>query len=302
MKSRKMFLAHIELTNACNFRCLHCYADKYGNEYIDEAKLKNVLRTLHEHGVDVVTFLGGEPLLAYQQLVTGIKYARRLGMAVRLFTNGSLIPSKPQIIEIFKKYNTFVVLSLYAGSRDGYLRFTRCDGYDSVVKALEMFSRSGVNFQVNIVLTKKNEEEFEKIIDLIKRLKIRWVWLWHYAKEDRCRSLKVDEIFLPPEKLLEYSKKLASAINIEEPSDVYYYLPRNEILEKCFAGEEGIVVTADLDVYPCVFTVYPFFKLGNLRRDDLETILERGKALEKKIAKPFCWNLNQVPELYAYDQ
>lgn len=35
-----MFLAHIELTNACNFRCLHCYANKYGNEYIDETDLK----------------------------------------------------------------------------------------------------------------------------------------------------------------------------------------------------------------------------------------------------------------------
>lgn len=292
-----MFLAHIELTNACNFRCPHCYANKYGNEYIDETDLKNVLKTLHGHGVDVVTFLGGEPLLAHRQLITGIKYARRLGIAVRIFTNGSLIPSKPQIIETFEKYNVFVVLSLYAGSRDGYLKFTRCDGYNSVVKALEMLSKSNANFQVNIVLTRKNEEEFEKIIDLLKRFKIRRVWLWQYAKEDRRRSLKTDKMFLPQEKLSEYMKKLVSAINVEESSDVYYYLPRNKILERCFAGDEGIVVTANLDVYPCIFTVYPFLKLGNLKQDSLETIIERAKALEKKVAKPFCQNLDQIPEL-----
>lgn len=289
-----MFLAHIELTNACNFRCLHCYANKYGDEYIDEMDLKNVLKTLYEHGIDVVTFLGGEPLLAYRQLITGIKYARRLGIAVRIFTNGSLIPSKSQIIETFEKYNVFVVLSLYAGSRDGYLKFTRCDGYNSVVKALEMLSKSSVNFQVNVVLTRKNEEEFEKIIGLLKRFKIKWVWLWQYAKEDRCRSLKTDKMFLPQEKLSEYTEKLTSAIDIEESSDIYYYLPRNKVLERCFAGEEGIAVTANLDVYPCIFTVYPFFKLGNLKRDSLETIIERAKALEKKVAKPFCWNLDQI--------
>jgi len=42
---------------------------------------------------------------------------------------------------------------------------------------------------------------------------------------------------------------------------------------------------------------YPFLKLGSLKRDSLETIIERVKALEKKMTKPFCWNLDQMSEL-----
>jgi len=91
----------LHITEACNFRCRYCYAraDTRQNAMpLDTARLI-VERILHELPPRRVTidFHGGEPMLAYDQMLTVIRHARAIARQVDkqvdfLFqTNGSLL-------------------------------------------------------------------------------------------------------------------------------------------------------------------------------------------------------------------
>ena len=108
----------IELTERCNYSCIHCYINKPENSSNLQARemstafIKDVLRQSADLGCLSVRFTGGEPLLR-EDFIELYVFTRRLGMSVTLFTNGSLIdeelcklfneipPGKPISISVY---------------------------------------------------------------------------------------------------------------------------------------------------------------------------------------------------------
>lgn len=97
----------IELTERCNFNCLHCSiglpagdAEARGKE-LDAPAIKGLLKEAAALGCLLVRFTGGEPLLR-EDFPEIYLAARRLGLRVMLFTNAS--PLTPPIVELMKKY------------------------------------------------------------------------------------------------------------------------------------------------------------------------------------------------------
>jgi radical SAM protein with 4Fe4S-binding SPASM domain len=85
----------IELTKRCNLRCVYCYVAASERQK-DELRLNEVIRIIDEAkqlGVRVLNLTGGEPLLDERYFKIA-RYARELGIAVLLFTNGTLITEK----------------------------------------------------------------------------------------------------------------------------------------------------------------------------------------------------------------
>jgi radical SAM protein with 4Fe4S-binding SPASM domain len=79
---------HLELTYRCNATCAHCLQDRHGAP--DELGLADWLRVLEqgrELGMLFVTLSGGEAMLS-PHFWGVFEAARRLGYAVRIFTNG----------------------------------------------------------------------------------------------------------------------------------------------------------------------------------------------------------------------
>jgi len=69
------------LTQACNLRCIHCYAravSETGEKDLDTEQALKVLDDLAGFGVPVVLFSGGEPLVR-KDLVTLASYAVQKG-------------------------------------------------------------------------------------------------------------------------------------------------------------------------------------------------------------------------------
>jgi radical SAM protein with 4Fe4S-binding SPASM domain len=86
-------VAFLQLTNACNARCIHCCVDsakKLPNE-LAESQWHAVLDDLASLGVTVVSFTGGEPATRPDLLRLVEHAARDLGMYVCLESNGSLL-------------------------------------------------------------------------------------------------------------------------------------------------------------------------------------------------------------------
>lgn len=81
----------LNLTNRCNLKCVHCYADS-GNTFEDELTTEQWLNIINQYSSFVsngsVTLTGGEPTL-YPDLLTILKKIRYQGHESVLFSNGT---------------------------------------------------------------------------------------------------------------------------------------------------------------------------------------------------------------------
>src|SRR5262249_15889874 len=95
---------HLNVTEKCNIRCIHCYWEEYGAhkdpslEEIDRIlrQFKRVGKSYRETGRHILTIGGGEPLVR-KDLGKIIRLAVRRGFKVRLVTNATMLSEKGEI-------------------------------------------------------------------------------------------------------------------------------------------------------------------------------------------------------------
>jgi pyruvate formate lyase activating enzyme len=85
-------LATVVFTSGCNFRCGFCH----NAAFLDRPQpglawnqLQHLLESFRAQWVDAVVVSGGEPTLHGERLVALVRFCRKLGLAVKLDTNGS---------------------------------------------------------------------------------------------------------------------------------------------------------------------------------------------------------------------
>src|SRR5262249_53401444 len=89
---------HLDVTEKCNIRCVHCYWEEYGKhpdpslDTIDEIlkKFKELGRAYGERSRHILTIGGGEPTVR-KDLKEIVRLAVRRGFRVRLVTNAVLV-------------------------------------------------------------------------------------------------------------------------------------------------------------------------------------------------------------------
>ncbi|NVM03150.1 MAG: radical SAM protein [Candidatus Helarchaeota archaeon] len=158
-------MAMINVTNRCNLRCKHCFVFREGNPNIPTKKsempadvmIKEIKKYRNRYGIVSQVWMGGEPLLRKDVLKPGVKLFPRNVIT----TNGTL-----PLINLGKKTKWCVSL----------------DGPEEVndeVRGKGTFQRviSNLNnlpddfegdLQSQCVITKKNEDCFEEIIDVLR--------------------------------------------------------------------------------------------------------------------------------------
>lgn len=90
LKNSKLYSATIELCKTCNWNCKYCYLANHSDKGLQFEALTDLLRQLREAGCFEVVFTGGE-IFTRKDAMEVISYARRLGFAVNLMTNLSLL-------------------------------------------------------------------------------------------------------------------------------------------------------------------------------------------------------------------
>ncbi len=121
----------IDLTNRCNLSCQHCYLDGMHAAPVDQKELSLAeIQDLFDQAADTGTLwmllTGGEPLLRpdFKQIYL---YAKRKGMLVSLFTNGTLITD--QIADFLAEWRPYAIeVTLYGRSQAVYERVTGVAG------------------------------------------------------------------------------------------------------------------------------------------------------------------------------
>jgi radical SAM protein with 4Fe4S-binding SPASM domain len=158
----------LELTERCNNDCIHCYinlpADDAAAQHheLTTAEWLQVLRQAAALGCLTVRFTGGEPLLRedFEELYLA---ARRLGLKVLLFTNGTLI--EPRLAGLLARLPPLekVEVSVYGMRRESYEAVSRTPGsFETAWRGMHLLLERGVPFVVKSALLPPNRREMEE--------------------------------------------------------------------------------------------------------------------------------------------
>lgn len=155
----------IDLTFHCNFRCRHCYVPKDERSLRKEMTTQQIFRILDEiadEGCLWLLLTGGEPLLRKDFLDIYI-YAKKKGMLVTIFTNGSLITEK--VVKCFQDLPPYLIeITLYGITEQTYDRVTQTKGnLSQCLRGINLLLEAGIPLKLKTVAMNSNKHELWEI-------------------------------------------------------------------------------------------------------------------------------------------
>lgn len=157
----------IELTRACNFNCIWCYADCGPDteaKQMNWNEAKQFIKILADSGVKQVTCSGGEPTV-YPHLHDFVKEAYDYGLITHMTTNGYLMDEK-RTRELVKLGLTQVQINIDSLDAVEHDQVRGMNGsYDKALQALKNASNEGISAVSQTVITKNNENNILEILD-----------------------------------------------------------------------------------------------------------------------------------------
>lgn len=246
----------IEITNACQFRCDHCYVEKSTVKVMKIEDFKVIIDQLLEINCNAILLTGGEPMLNPDFLDMYI-YAKKMGMIVNINTTCFLLNKR--ILNTFIKYiPNSIEISLYGYDDKSYELFThKKNSFEKVLRNIKLLKSSNINISLKTVLTKKNYYYIEELKEFARQYNIPF--RYDYIVFPKLIDNKFEE---NPE-MLNY-KKIIDIIK-KDTGDVKYFTNAVKNIKKCeyednnitkifqcTMGKEKIFIDCDLNVKPCL--------------------------------------------------
>jgi len=162
--NRRPITGTIEVTRRCNFSCVHCYnnlpADDEGGKRreLSVEEFRRILDEIADAGTLWLLLTGGEVFLR-RDFMEIYRYAKRKGLLITLFTNGSGITEA--IAEELAEWRPFAIeITLYGHTKQTYERLTRTPGsYARVHRAIEWLMERKLPLKLKTVVLKENRHE-----------------------------------------------------------------------------------------------------------------------------------------------
>lgn len=161
-----------DVTNRCNFRCLHCYnqsGDNLVHCFDDELDKEESMKVI-EQIIDIKPYsmciCGGETLLR-NDLVDIVQALSGNGILVNMVTNGYIM-NEEKAAALKKAGINFVQISVDAFSSEIHDKFRNTLGsHKRALEALRVLNRMGIETAASFVPNKLNINEFNEYVDLI---------------------------------------------------------------------------------------------------------------------------------------
>ncbi|MBD3867662.1 MAG: radical SAM protein [Acidobacteria bacterium] len=160
--------AQFEITYRCNHLCTFCYNSPTGQRELRTPQIFEILKKISDFGVLYLTLTGGEPL-CHRDFYKIAGEVRRLGMALRIYSNGYLM-SDPKVLErIMALHPLEVEISIHGARPESHEALTKIKGsFEKTVKAIGLLSEAGQKVNLKCPITRHNQDELfdvKKIAD-----------------------------------------------------------------------------------------------------------------------------------------
>jgi len=312
--SRVPRTAAMELTLACNARCIHCgsTAGRPRDDELDPAAFASVFADLASLGGEEVCLLGGEPFLHPQWFEIASDAGKR-GLGVVFITNGA-----PVDRTLAKRLAGLPGLARVAVSVDGACAEVhdgirrRRGSFREATEALSLLQERGVEAGAITTVMRDNLEELPRLRDLLAGRDLGW----QVQVAGNAGGRFGEEHFLRPEDFYRvgvFLHETRKAFSVEElpvagAHDVGYF---SSFLEDygekpqhfwrgCPAGIEVVGVTSDGGVKACLSLPDAFVE-GNVRRRPLADLwrdpdrFARNRRFNPSQLKGFCASCEYGP-------
>lgn len=258
---------HFEIENRCLLHCRHCssYSSREMNNMgYEVSDMTNLIKNFR-NPIDIY-LTGGEPLLN-ENLVSIMKEIIRVNSNHRigLFTTGIRHDENGRLCAITEEYArelkdagvTNCYLSIYSHKREEHEMITCLDSsFELTHEAASNLIKAGIIVNANVVVTKKNISNLEKIITRLQEegfSQIRFLKLVNHG----LASLNWDEFGVLEEEYINAIKRIFEKrsdysvdITISGFPQLVKCRPFKEAI-KCQAGTKLLYVTFGGDVFPC---------------------------------------------------
>ncbi len=148
----------VSITDRCCSRCNYCQIPEQGRPDLSTEQWKGLFEQMAAAGTRRLGIWGGEPLMR-KDIVELCDFARSLGIYVSLDSNGYLIPSKPEVLNVIDH----LVLA-YDGPKEAHDRNREEGSHEKVMRALETASGRTRLWTIT-VLTRNNIDHLDSIMD-----------------------------------------------------------------------------------------------------------------------------------------
>jgi len=241
----------IEVTKKCPLACIHCSSDSNEQQLteISTEKCMDIIRQAVSMGLKELSFSGGEPLV-WNGIVDAVKLASDSGLKVNLYTSGNVIDVNKTFEQLSNAGLTKAIFSLYSDQKEEHIRITRKqESFDKTFAAIEAAQRNRIKTEVHFVALKKTFHKLENVVRLVASKGVERVSVLRFVPQGRGSILDVLS--------KEDNAELSSTINRlrKEGFEIRTGSPYNVLLlndePKCMAGQDRLIITPDLKVYPC---------------------------------------------------
>lgn len=264
----------IEITNACPFRCDHCYVAKSITKTMKFQEFQEIVEQLLKINCNVILLTGGEPMSNPDFLDMYI-YAKKMGMIVNINTTGYLLTKK--ILNTFTKYKpNSIEISLYGYDERSYENFThKKNAFARVLKNIEALKNVNINIRLKSVLTKKNYQYIDELKKISQKNNIPFRYDYIVFPKIIDGVFEKNKEMLSPETIISVIKKDKEDIDYFKNAvkGIQKLKTENNKINKvfqCTMGKEKIFIDCDLNIKPCLVVPIKY----NLKEYSIEKAIQ----------------------------
>lgn len=280
---KKPIMAQLELTRNCNQECFFCFRTCHASKTYQNLTLsqwKEAIDKLTIFGIEEINFSGGEIFL-YPNATELFNYARSKGIKkITVNTNGQVALTKLDLSSI-----NVLVLSVHSLGKL-HDNITGTEGsFARIINNLNYLKKynSKLDIGINVVVTSGNINVLRNLYTNFKKFNIEFFsFILKIDRKNYEENKKEISAIFP--KYLEFVKSLPSS-KLELTHGMRNFLIQNINFYKnpislpdCAAGKYKIVIDYRGNIYPCRFFQTKSFYCGNVLRDNLKVVWERGKG------------------------
>lgn len=270
---------HIEIADACNERCIHCYIpNERKNNVIDSSLFYRIIEEGRKMNIIHVTLSGGEPLL-HKDILGFLKKCRKLELSVNVLSNLTLLTD--DIISEMKKNSLLSVqVSLYSMDAVVHDSITKLNGSFEKTKAgILRLCDEGIPVQISCPIIKQNKDSYGDVL--------HWGWAHNitvaiepviFAAYDHSgcnleNRLSIEEV----DDVLTVQMQEGYAESIRKTAKDKEKLTENDPI--CSVCQYSFCVMASGKVFPCAG--WQNNVIGDLNHQTVQEIWETSEKIKK---------------------
>lgn len=302
----------LDITNVCNFACIHCHKDSKPLHLTKELSTKEILAIIEkcaQIGVPELILMGGEPLI-HPDFLDFVKYAKEKGIRdIRTSTNGWIIDET--LAEELAKYFDNIQISIHGASASTHDFITKKKGaWQKAKRAIRLLKKRNIKVNVAFTVMRDNINDIKRIPYTAMEWgadSLRFLRLTCTGRGSLLRGWSESEITRISEEIKKIQENLSNC-SLCFALDVGGFSPLNEIRNDatfygCAAGRILLHIAFDGQVNACGSIEGNF--IGNVRERNSDILdiwhspelIEMRRQLECHCSyRPICSGPCKVEE------